>query len=249
MRSRPGSAGTLLRFYAASTRGANRRRGSRRTPGTAGFPPRVGGVRGQGPDRRPQPVALSTTRPGGWHSAVRPAKTPAVRSHRWPLLLLAVAACWVLPALPAEAAGVYPVDGPVVRGFDPPAQRWQPGHRGVDLLAPPGAPVRAAAAGRVGFAGEVAGKPVVTVWHGSLRTTYEPVRAAVRPGDLVAAGQVIGELQAGHACGARQCLHWGLRRGDHYLDPLLLVTRPRVRLLSAEAVATIRHRLEAGAGP
>lgn len=162
---------------------------------------------------------------------------------------LAVLAGWLVPAVPAGAVGVYPVDGPVVRGFDPPAQRWQPGHRGVDLLARPGTAVRAARSGRVGFAGEVAGKPVVTVWHGGLRTTYEPVRAVVRAGDLVVAGQVIGELETGHACGTSQCLHWGLRRGEQYLDPLLLLTRPRVRLLSADAVAALARLPGVVGGP
>lgn len=155
---------------------------------------------------------------------------------RWVRIIVAVLAgpaVWLAPAVPAAATGVYPVDGPVVRRFDPPALPWLPGHRGVDLRAAPGTPVRAAASGRVGFAGEVAGKPVVTVWHGALRTTYEPVLARVRAGDPVTAGQVIGVLAAGHPCGPPGCLHWGLRRGEQYLDPLWLVTAPRVRLLPA----------------
>jgi hypothetical protein len=27
------------------------------------------------------------------------------------------------------------------------------------------------------------------------------------------------------------CLHWGLRRGETYLDPMTLLSPPRVRLL------------------
>lgn len=152
-----------------------------------------------------------------------------------PLLGLLV---W-LAAPPAAAAGVRPIDGPLARGFAPPSQPWLAGHRGVDLRGSPGTPVRAAAAGRVGFAGEVAGKPVVTVIHGGLRTTYEPVRAVVRQGQVVAAGQQIGVLEPGHACGVDDCLHWGLRRGDTYLDPLLLLERPQVRLLPGSAVAEL----------
>lgn len=170
-------------------------------------------------------------------------KTPGVTAQRLTVFLLVVLAGWLAPPASAAAVGVYPVDGPVVRGFDPPRRPWLAGHRGVDLRASPGTPVRAAAAGRVGFVGEVAGKPVVTVWHGPLRTTYEPVVATVRPGQLVAAGHVIGELAAGHPCPPPGCLHWGLRRGELYLDPLWLVGAPRVRLLSARTAAGVAVRV------
>jgi murein DD-endopeptidase MepM/ murein hydrolase activator NlpD len=150
------------------------------------------------------------------------------------------AVCWVLawPA-PAGAAGggwLLPVGGQpvVVRGFQPPPEPWLAGHRGVDLRGSPGDPVLSAGAGRVSFAGSVGGKPVVVVTHaGGLRTTYEPVVAAVGRGDEVVAGEVIGGLSAaGSHCLPAACLHWGLRRGDTYLDPLALVGADRqVRLL------------------
>ncbi|WP_234021916.1 MULTISPECIES: peptidoglycan DD-metalloendopeptidase family protein [unclassified Streptomyces] len=121
---------------------------------------------------------------------------------------------------------------PVLRGWEPPATPYGPGHRGVDLGAPPGTPVRAVAAGRVFFAGPVAGRGVVSVelsgtGEPPLRTTYEPVRASVREGERVAAGQIVGTVQgagpaSGSHCGSG-CLHWGLRRGEAYLDPLLLL--------------------------
>ena len=63
---------------------------------------------------------------------------------------------WLLPAIAFGDATrfVAPIPSPeVVRGFDPPEQRWLPGHRGVDLTATPGAAVRAAGDGRVRFAG------------------------------------------------------------------------------------------------
>jgi murein DD-endopeptidase MepM/ murein hydrolase activator NlpD len=79
----------------------------------------------------------------------------------------------------------------------------------------------------------VAGRGVVSVQHGNgLRTTYEPVEPAVRAGAVVAAGEPIGLLMAGHAgCPAAACLHWGLRDGEVYLDPLALLGFGRVRLL------------------
>jgi len=135
----------------------------------------------------------------------------------------------------ARDAFGWPLAGfpPVLRRFDPPEHRYGPGHRGVDLGGWDGQPVLAAGAGVVAFAGPVAGKPVVSVDHpNGLRTTYEPVVAAVAPGDHVARGQPIGVLQAGHdGCTAAACLHWGVRRGQEYLDPLWLLAAGRVRLL------------------
>ncbi|MPZ25716.1 MAG: peptidoglycan DD-metalloendopeptidase family protein [Micromonosporaceae bacterium] len=136
---------------------------------------------------------------------------------------------------PGDGGYRWPVDGQptVTRPFDPPVQRWLPGHRGVDLGVPPGTVIRAAAAGVVFFAGPVAGRGVVSVAHRDrLRTTYQPLTPTVSAGDVVAAGDPIGILEAGHAgCPVAACLHWGLRRGEHYLDPLALLGFGRVRLL------------------
>ena len=128
-----------------------------------------------------------------------------------------------------------PLDGglTVTRPFDPPPDPFGAGHRGVDLGGAPGAPVRAAGDGLVVFAGMVAGRPVVSLDHADgLRTTYEPVAPAVAAGQRVTRGSPIGALAAGHAgCPVEACLHWGLRRGEAYLDPLALLRPPRVRLL------------------
>jgi len=129
----------------------------------------------------------------------------------------------------------WPLSGPtrLIRRFDPPAQRWLAGHRGVDLAAAPGRKVLAAGRGVVGLAERVAGRGVVTILHaGGLRTTYLPVHALVRPGEAVEAGQVIGIVEKGPgAHGGTFCLHWGLLRGRLYLDPLLLFGRGQIRLL------------------
>ncbi len=123
---------------------------------------------------------------------------------------------WTWPLSPG------PTD--IVAGFDPPAQPWYAGHRGVDLAAPAGGVVRAAGAGIVTYAGRIAGVGVVAVTHGELRTTYQPVEPDVSAGQRVVAGQPVGTLAAtnGH-CLPETCLHWGLLRGDTYLDPLGLV--------------------------
>lgn len=124
---------------------------------------------------------------------------------------------------PAEAHGTYPIPGDVVREFDPPGQAWDAGHRGIDLSGNPGDVVTAPAAGVVTFVGTIAGVAVVTIDHGDVRSTYQPVAATVAIGTEVDAGDAIGVLQAGHACPAAACLHWGLLRGETYLDPRLLL--------------------------
>lgn len=164
-------------------------------------------------------------------------RMPSTSPRRTALLLVLVAGWWLTgPAAGAIAAAwVAPLSGPLVvtRAFDPPATAYGPGHRGVDLAGDTNEPVRSAGAGTVIFAGPLAGRGVVSVQHDDdLRTTYEPVSAAVSAGMAVAMGQVIGTLQAGHeGCPVVACLHWGLRRGEIYLDPLLLLTAGPVRLL------------------
>ena len=127
-----------------------------------------------------------------------------------------------------------PLDGriKVLRPFAPPARRWLPGHRGVDLAAGAFTLVRAAAAGVVAFAGPLAGRGVVSVDHpDGTRTTYEPVDATVSEGDPVDVGDVLGLLEPLTAHCAETCLHWGLRDGEIYLDPLSLIDRPPPVLL------------------
>jgi hypothetical protein len=128
----------------------------------------------------------------------------------------------------------------VDRPFQPPASTWGAGHRGVDLAGQLGEPVLAAGSGRVTYAGLLAGRGVVTVTHaGGLRTTYEPVAAAVSVGEVVAAGDLLGSLGTGHAsCRVGvTCLHWGLKRGTTYLDPLGVIVGGTLQLLPINAKA------------
>lgn len=142
---------------------------------------------------------------------------------------------------PRVALWTFPLGGPLVVGrpFEAPPHAYGPGHRGVDLVGAAGSPVRAAGSGVVVFAGMVAGRPVVSIDHANgLRTTYEPVDPSVGAGQAVARDSPIGTLSMGHAgstghagCPVEACLHWGLRRGATYLDPLALLRPPRIRLL------------------
>jgi len=140
------------------------------------------------------------------------------------------------PAVPAAIARwVAPLGGTldVTRPFERPSGPYAAGHRGVDLGGSPGSAVLAAGDGVVVFAGMVAGRPVVSIDHADgLRTTYEPVDPSIAAGQPVARGSPMGALVAGHAgCPRAACLHWGLRRGETYVDPLALLRPPRVRLL------------------
>jgi murein DD-endopeptidase MepM/ murein hydrolase activator NlpD len=146
-------------------------------------------------------------------------------------LLFGVGATSTAPPLvppPADVAVRYvsPVTPMhVVRSFDPPTEPFGPGHLGVDLATSTGSAVRAAGAGVVAFAASVAGRGLVVVQHADgVRTEYEPVQPTVHRGDEVQRGQVIGQVHGTHGdCEPGACLHWGARRGDEYLDPLLLL--------------------------
>jgi murein DD-endopeptidase MepM/ murein hydrolase activator NlpD len=121
----------------------------------------------------------------------------------------------------------------VVRGFAPPARLWEPGNRGVDLAAHTGERVYAATPGVVLYAGELAGRGVISIRDGTLRTTYEPVDPVVHAGDLVTQGELIGYVSdAVDNCGPPgTCLHWGALRSDAYIDPMGLLRAPVIRLL------------------
>lgn len=134
------------------------------------------------------------------------------------------------PVSPVSAVAPVSPASPVSR-FAPGPYPWSRGHRGTDLDAASGAPVRAVAAGVVTVARPVAGVPVVTVDHGGLRTTYLPVLASVSEGQRVVAGQRLGQLGPGPAHpgstsgggSSGTVLHWGAIGPHGYLDPLRLL--------------------------
>jgi murein DD-endopeptidase MepM/ murein hydrolase activator NlpD len=122
---------------------------------------------------------------------------------------------------------VRPVDGPVVRPFVAPVSVYGAGHRGADLSVPLATPVHAAGAGRVVFAGAVAGSLHVVVLHpGGLRTSYSYLSAvSVHEGDDVTAGAIVG-LSGTDPDDAGPALHFALRVGDTYVDPMVLFRAP-----------------------
>lgn len=157
---------------------------------------------------------------------------PRPRSMSRVAAVLLVVANVVGPS--AGAAAVHyepPVDGVIIDGFRPPATPYGPGNRGVDYATAPGAPVWAAAAGEVVFAGLVGGARHVSVRHADgLRTSYSfMATVTVAPGRRVAAHEVIGTSSG--------VLHFGVRAGETYLDPTaVLAGAPAEVRLVAEPV-------------
>ncbi len=135
-------------------------------------------------------------------------------------LSLAAGAC----ALP-----MWPVDAPLTSPFGVRFRGLLPSvHRGVDLAAPAGTPVRAMADGRVRFAGRMGGYGrVVWLEHGpDLLTVYAHLaRIRVRSGDRVRRGEVVGVSGAsGDVSGPH--LHFEVWRWGRPVDPVPLLGGP-----------------------
>lgn len=138
------------------------------------------------------------------------------------------------PATDARAPAMWvpplrmPMAGTMVRGFEAPAGPYGPGHRGIDLAAAVGERVGAPAAGRVVFAGPVAGRVWVSLLVApGVVVTVGPLLDPVASGRRVRALDPVGRLGPGHD----GTLHLSLRVDGVYLDPLsYLVDRPRPRL-------------------
>ncbi|KAA8820312.1 M23 family peptidase [Bifidobacterium rousetti] len=127
----------------------------------------------------------------------------------------------------------WPLDEPVVaESFDGPAKPWLPGHRGVDLEAEEGEDIVAPDEGVISFAGEVAGKQVVSIrTDEGLTFTFEPAATDLPRGTRVRRGERFGEVAIGSDHCVGSCLHWGVRRGDRaYIDPTAMTGGRRIGL-------------------
>ena len=122
---------------------------------------------------------------------------------------------------------VRPSGGPLTSRY---GYRWGRMHRGIDLGASYGSPIYAAAAGHVSYAGPEGGYGrLVTIRHaGGITTAYGHMsRIVVRRGQRVSAGQVIAYVgSAGRSTGPH--LHFEVRRGGAYLNPLTFLRARRV---------------------
>jgi hypothetical protein len=130
-------------------------------------------------------------------------------------------------------------------------------HRGIDLAASAGSPVRAPLAGRVSFAGRVpavGGGTVltVTIATGSGSVTLLPLGSAtVKAGAELNEGDSVGVLGVeGDASTTGTHLHVGARKGDLYIDPMTLIAAPSpARAGAPDAQANPAVQPHAGGAP
>ncbi len=140
------------------------------------------------------------------------------RPLRFGALLGIVAAVF----LSACQAPRWPLEGPLTEGF---GARWYGGpdlHRGVDVSAPVGTPVRPILSGRVRFAGSMRGYGNV-IWidhRGDVMSIYGHLsQIAVQVGQEVSQSTVIGRTgQSGMVTGPH--LHLEVWRWGREVDPV-----------------------------
>ena len=138
----------------------------------------------------------------------------------------------VVLALPSVAsAWTWPVDGPVLRPFSFGSDPYAAGqHRGIDIGAPSGTPVRAAAGGLVSFAGTVPnGGKTVTIQTptGYAVTLVHLGSIGVLRGTMVEEGATVGTVgPSGVPDIAEPYVYLGIRVASDeqgYVDPLLFL--------------------------
>jgi murein DD-endopeptidase MepM/ murein hydrolase activator NlpD len=108
------------------------------------------------------------------------------------------------------------VSGVVTSGF---GYRWGRLHAGIDIAAPAGTPVRAAASGTVIFAGWMGGYGnLVVIDHGGgLATAYAHL-SSIWAGGGVSQGQGIGAVGCTGSCTGNH-LHFEVRVNGQPVDP------------------------------
>jgi murein DD-endopeptidase MepM/ murein hydrolase activator NlpD len=125
----------------------------------------------------------------------------------------------LLPRKGGTGALQWPLKGVLYRGF---GVKQGQRHDGIDLSAPEGTPVRAAAAGEVIYVGTQSGYGlIVIVRHaGGLITLYaHNSEGLVKDGDRVEAGTPVAKVgQTGRTSGPH--LHFEVREGTRPRDPL-----------------------------
>lgn len=118
---------------------------------------------------------------------------------------------------------LLPVDGTLTSRF---GQRWGRLHAGIDIAAPTGTPIRAAAPGWTIYSGSMGGYGnVVVVDHGGGLTTLYAHQSQIltEAGDQLEQGQVLGRVgSTGHSTGPH--LHFEVRERGAPVDPMPYLT-------------------------
>jgi murein DD-endopeptidase MepM/ murein hydrolase activator NlpD len=136
------------------------------------------------------------------------------------ITLLLLALCLALPAKAASFCGAMEMPPANLKQI---SRGFSPYHSGIDLMAPLGSPIRAAAGGTVVFAGWYYGYGrMLDVQHADgVVTRYAHMldfAAGIAPGAPVSIGQVIGRIgMTGHAHGPH--VHFEVRISGHAVDP------------------------------
>lgn len=153
---------------------------------------------------------------------------------RWMRRLTLLLTAFFALTTPASAAWTWPVSGDVITPYRNGADPYATGqHRGIDIAAPEGTPVVAAAGGEVRFAGTVGSSGLtVSVRTGDgYDTSYLHLSSlAVRAGGQVSAGDRIGAVgTTGTRSAPEPHLHFGVRDAGSrqaYHDPLAFLPPP-----------------------
>ncbi len=151
--------------------------------------------------------------------------TPAVRKMVAPNLPAIGKADAYLPGGSRSSGMVWPAQGMLSSGF---GWRWGRPHNGIDIAAPTGTPIVAAASGKVSYAGWNDGGfgYLVEVDHedGTMTRYAHNDRILVKHGQQVAQGQQISEMgSTGRSTGPH--LHFEIRhRGGEAVNPIAFLS-------------------------
>lgn len=119
----------------------------------------------------------------------------------------------------------WPVTGPVVTHFSP-----RLGNKGIEIAAPDGTQVRAAADGRVAYAGSglrAYGNLLIIKHNNAYLSAYAHNRELlVKEGQSVSAGQAIATMGSSRRHGSR--LHFEIRHAGIPIDPLRFLKAQRL---------------------
>ena len=181
-----------------------------------------------GPGVAAQPQAVETeanvTAPGIGSATPEPpsASAPLPDEETLPAAEATAAATKATPESPAladtrsAASGTkfaMPVDGKIIRPYE------KKKNDGIDIAAPAGTAVKAAAAGTVAaITKDTTGTPIIVIRHdGGILTVYAGVDApSVAKGDAVSKGQTIAKVKSGDPA----FLHFEVRQGVDSVDPM-----------------------------